>query len=94
MLIKCNHCILYLEIDECDLNIHNCHIHATCVDMPTSFACNCNQGYTGNGIDCQGKHLLPVQRNNWMGVFKKLNKVEIALNVAKRLKVCKKRVYA
>ena len=60
MLTKCNHCILYLEIDECDLNIHNCHVHATCVDMPTSFTCNCNQGYIGNGIDCQGKHIYCV----------------------------------
>ena len=41
--------------DECALNTHNCHEHASCTDTPTSFECKCLDGFIGNGTSCTGK---------------------------------------
>ena len=44
------------DIDECA--VLNCDPNATCTNTAGSFACTCNQGYTGDGSVCTGK--LPV----------------------------------
>ena len=44
----------FLDIDECVINIDNCHSHAYCTDTNGSFYCTCNHGYTGNGTFCEG----------------------------------------
>ncbi|XP_068681245.1 adhesion G protein-coupled receptor L4-like isoform X1 [Montipora foliosa] len=43
---------VYEEIDECASNIHNCHVHAVCLNSVGSFECRCNPGYTGDGKNC------------------------------------------
>ena len=43
---------MYLDIDECDDN--PCHDNATCADSEGSYACECNEGYSGNGWNCAG----------------------------------------
>ena len=43
-----------LDIPECLLGSHDCHVNATCRDVPGSFECTCNEGFTGDGRDCQG----------------------------------------
>ena len=43
-----------LDIPECLLGSHDCHVNATCRDIPGSFECTCNEGFTGDGRDCQG----------------------------------------
>jgi len=46
-----------------------CRQHATCsrvtpevcaAERPISYGCVCNQGYTGDGIDCQGELMAKV----------------------------------
>ena len=43
-----------LDKDECALEIHACHFDATCNNTIGSYTCTCNEGYTGNGIMCNG----------------------------------------
>ena len=45
-----------LDVDEC-LNETVCHDNATCQDTVGSFKCNCNEGFAGDGQDCEGKEL-------------------------------------
>ncbi|MBN1944754.1 MAG: DUF4215 domain-containing protein [Bradymonadales bacterium] len=40
------------DIDECDLRTDNCSDYATCTNIPSSFTCTCNDGYSGDGITC------------------------------------------
>ncbi|XP_050392092.1 protein kinase C-binding protein NELL1 isoform X1 [Patella vulgata] len=32
---------------------HNCHINATCVNLATRYACQCQLGFQGDGIHCE-----------------------------------------
>ena len=42
------------DIDECALGLDNCDpVNATCTNIPDSFTCVCNPGYTGDGVTCQ-----------------------------------------
>ena len=43
-----------LDIDECATGADNCDTNAACTNSPGSFACSCNQGYTGDGVTCMG----------------------------------------
>ena len=43
------------DIDECTIGQSDCSPFAYCVDTEGSFLCHCNEGYTGDGIDCTGK---------------------------------------
>ncbi|XP_063954009.1 fibrillin-3-like [Lytechinus pictus] len=40
------------DIDECQTGGGACHEHATCVNVPGSHNCVCNDRYTGSGIVC------------------------------------------
>ncbi|XP_074654134.1 multiple epidermal growth factor-like domains protein 8 [Tubulanus polymorphus] len=37
------------DVQECRLNLHDCHPNATCNNTFESFTCTCNQGFTGDG---------------------------------------------
>ncbi len=41
------------DIIDCDED-PPCHVNATCNDIPGSYECNCSQGFTGNGTNCDG----------------------------------------
>ena len=45
------------DIDECAMDTDNCAEIATCMNTPGSFSCTCNEGYTGDGTSCVGKHV-------------------------------------
>ena len=48
--------LLFLDINECNTaNDNNCHENAICTNTNGSFTCQCQNGYTGNGITCNGK---------------------------------------
>ena len=38
-----------------------CHQQATCTDTDGSYSCTCNSGYTGNGLECNGKHTGSIE---------------------------------
>jgi len=42
-------------VDECALNNGGCSEFATCNNIPDSFTCTCDIGYTGDGFNCTGK---------------------------------------
>ncbi|XP_068670511.1 uncharacterized protein [Montipora foliosa] len=42
------------DFDECKAHQDNCGHHATCVNTEGSFECNCNDGFEGDGISCEG----------------------------------------
>ena len=47
------------DIDECaSATTNNCDSNATCTNTPGGFTCMCNQGYTGNGITCEGMYII------------------------------------
>ena len=44
---------IFLDIDEC-LN-NQCHHNASCTDNEGSFDCQCNVGFSGDGVNCTSK---------------------------------------
>ena len=54
-IAKCVMCV-YLTTDdnECTLGTSNCHVNAECTNTPGSFSCACVEGYSGDGVNCQG----------------------------------------
>ena len=46
------HLILSIDINECELERHNCHMYADCTDTIGSFECTCNSGFEGDGMHC------------------------------------------
>ena len=54
---------VFLDIDECALDFHDCHPNATCVNTDPGFKCYCKSGFRGigvkgsfaNGRECPGK---------------------------------------
>ena len=61
-----------LDINECDLNTHNCSNNAQCLNTNGSFACNCSVGFSGNGVICEGKQTINFF---WVYNNKKVGKI-------------------
>ena len=49
--------------DECSLN-GTCPENATCANIPGSFVCSCNTGFTGNQTYCEGIFLYNNASNS------------------------------
>ena len=48
---------MFVDVDECCLGGY-CHTYANCTNMPGSFLCVCNPGFTGNGTYCEGMSIV------------------------------------
>ena len=46
---------MYTEIDECRDNVRRCDRNAQCINIDGSFSCMCNEGYTQDGVFCDGE---------------------------------------
>ena len=46
------------DINECDLSTHNCSNNAECYNTNGSFVCNCSDGFSGNGVICEGMQTI------------------------------------
>jgi len=46
----------WIDINEClgQGAGNNCSPNATCENTQSSFTCTCNDGYDGDGVDCNG----------------------------------------
>jgi len=40
------------DVDECVQGTHNCDVNAQCTNTDGSYSCECNAGYSGNGVTC------------------------------------------
>ena len=47
-----------IDIDECLTNNGGCDMNAKCENTIGSRNCTCNEGYSGNGINCLGKMIF------------------------------------
>ena len=54
---------IFLDIDECQKNTHDCHLNATCQNTNGSFVCTCLFGFNGDGRSCTGNCLAMTLRN-------------------------------
>ena len=52
------------NVNECDLNVHNCDDSATCTDLPGSFSCACLPGFEGDGFICHDENECAGEENN------------------------------
>lgn len=48
--------IYHSDIDEC-VEADACHADAVCTNANGSYTCQCREGYTGNGMLCEGRNL-------------------------------------
>ena len=44
----------FVDTDEC-LTVSPCHANATCNNTEGSYTCSCDNGFSGDGILCNGK---------------------------------------
>ncbi len=47
--------IILSDIDECAADTDNCSANAVCIDLVGSFGCECNTGFSGDGVNCTGE---------------------------------------
>lgn len=47
--------MLFVDLNECTMNTHNCNANNYCNNTLGSFTCTCKPGFSGNGISCTGR---------------------------------------
>ena len=47
--------VLFVDINECDQDL--CDVESVCFNMPGSFQCICNPGFTGDELNCRGSYV-------------------------------------
>ena len=57
------------DVNECDLDIHNCHNEAFCTDDIDGFSCTCNAGYSGNGTFCESEQINLYKEQHHSFIF-------------------------
>ena len=51
----------FQDIDECQVNIHNCHEDGVCINTDGSYRCECKVGFIGSGEICSGIELCQLK---------------------------------
>ena len=69
--------IIFKEINECTDNTNNCNAFATCSNTEGSYICTCNNGYSGDGINCLGGFVTATNYANCKIVDELISKHEI-----------------
>ena len=46
------------DINECNNTPNNCDENAECSNTEGSYLCNCTLGFSGNGLNCTGIHVI------------------------------------
>ncbi len=46
---------LYIDINECETELHDCNENAICNNTIGNFVCSCKPSYFGNGKNCESK---------------------------------------
>ena len=49
---------MFPDINECNVETHDCDLNAECTNIVGGFTCTCNSGFTGNGSICTGKNRI------------------------------------
>ena len=62
MLITCGFATL-VDIDECSDMIDSCDSNAGCTNVPGTYTCSCNSGYTGDGMNCTSEYEIGWVQN-------------------------------
>ena len=44
-----------VDVDECTVKTDSCSPNAVCTNTDGTFSCACNEGFSGNGADCEGE---------------------------------------
>ena len=47
--------MLFVDLNECTMNTHNCNANNYCNNTLGSFTCTCKLGFSGNGTSCTGR---------------------------------------
>ncbi len=47
--------LIFSDIDECAAGTDNCSANALCINLVGSFGCECNTGFSGDGVTCIGE---------------------------------------
>ena len=71
------YCYLISDINECQLE-NNCHVAATCTNTDGSYTCACNSGFTGDGIECNGKNIRASKKCKILRIWNNLREGGIA----------------
>ena len=50
----------FSDIDECTAKTDNCADVAKCTNTVGGYECACNDGYSGNGVKCNGNYNLII----------------------------------
>lgn len=53
-VLACNLLCSDTDVNECEMNTHNCDTHATCVNTAGLYRCSCRDGWSGDGVKCAG----------------------------------------
>ena len=74
---------IWIDYDECQ-NQHggnDCSTFSTCINTPGSYECECNPGFTGDGVSCEGSLNIENWKFSWNSLINGTINLQILMNV-------------